>query len=166
VHELRDIISLVRSQCDPLRAPAPVDHGKRNLPFGGASGLAHPTQNRQTVAVLHQCVAHIAQLSRLAIALLVEPGLGIGRARMGLVRSLFLVEVALGIASRTVMVFVAAILPHLHLNFASISIEQRVSSGVRLWAGPPRWNKAATPDRAVRMAGERASANPHDCDRR
>src|SRR5882762_2174658 len=56
-------------------------------------------------------MSHIAELGRLAVALLVEPGLGIGRARMGLVGSLLLVKAALGIASRTVLVSVAAIFP-------------------------------------------------------
>lgn len=28
-----DIIGITRPQSDPLRAPPPVDHGKRNLPF-------------------------------------------------------------------------------------------------------------------------------------
>jgi hypothetical protein len=43
MHELRDIVGLIRPQSDPLRAPPPVDHGKRNLSFGGARRLAHPT---------------------------------------------------------------------------------------------------------------------------
>ena len=55
-------------------------------------------------------MAHIAQLGWLAVTLPVEPRLRIGRARMGLVGSLLLVEAALGVASRTILVFVAAIL--------------------------------------------------------
>jgi hypothetical protein len=65
VHEPRDVIGLVRPQGDPLRAPQQIDHRKCNLPFGGARRLAHSTQNRQTIAVLHQRMPHIAQLSRL-----------------------------------------------------------------------------------------------------
>ena len=64
-------------------------------------------------------MAHIAQLGRLAVTFLVDPRLGIGRARMGLVGSLLLVEAALGIASRTVLVVVAAILPPKALDRSS-----------------------------------------------
>src|SRR3974390_1133152 len=110
MHELGDVIGLIRPHSDPLRPSALVDHGKRNLPFGGARRLAHPTQDRQTIAVLHQRMAHVAQLGRLAITFLVEPRLRLGRACMGLVGSLLLVEAALGIASRPVLPLVAALL--------------------------------------------------------
>ncbi|KYK43477.1 hypothetical protein A1D31_38250 [Bradyrhizobium liaoningense] len=49
-------------------------------------------------------MAHITQLGWLAVTLLVEPRLRISRARMGLVGSLLLVEAALGVASRTILV--------------------------------------------------------------
>jgi hypothetical protein len=68
-------------------------------------------------------MSHIAELGRLAVALLIEPGLWIGRALMGLVGSPLLVEAAFGIASRTVMIFVATILPPVLIEAqASISV--------------------------------------------
>lgn len=67
-------------------------------------------------------MTHTAELGRLAVALLVEPRLRIGRARMGLVGSLLLVEAALGIASSTVLVFVATSRKLLIEAQASISV--------------------------------------------
>src|SRR5207237_8565543 len=55
-------------------------------------------------------MSHVAELRRLALALLVQPRLGIGRALMRLVAALFLVEAALGVAARTVIVLIAAVL--------------------------------------------------------
>jgi hypothetical protein len=46
----------------------------------------------EPVAVFHQQMAHKAQPALLAIALAIEPGIGIGRALMGLVRTLLLGE--------------------------------------------------------------------------
>ena len=52
-------------------------------------------------------MGHIAQPGWLAVTLLVEPRLRIGRARMS--RWIASRESALGVASRTILVFVAAI---------------------------------------------------------
>jgi hypothetical protein len=71
--------------------------------------LCHAAVDRQAMAVLHEGAAQVAELGRLAIALLVEPGLGIGRAPVGLVVALLFVEAALGVAPRPIRVVVAAV---------------------------------------------------------
>ena len=84
-----------------MAARPAVQHRKRGLPFGGAAGMGDAAVHRQVVGVLHQGVADIAKLGRLAAALVVLPCLGIGPARVRLVRALLLVEVALGIAAKS-----------------------------------------------------------------
>src|SRR3974390_2016858 len=72
--------------------------------------LADHPANRQPVAILHQRVPYVAELGRLAVALLVEPRLRIGCALMGLVGALLLVEAAFGVAAGTVVIVVLAVL--------------------------------------------------------
>jgi len=55
-------------------------------------------------------MADIAKPGRLAVTLLVEPRLGIGRAGMRLVRALLLVEIAFGIAARPLRIVVFPVL--------------------------------------------------------
>ena len=63
------------------------------------------------MAVLHQGMPHVAELGWLSVALLVEPRFRISRALMRLVGALLLMEVPLGVASRTLAIVVAAVLP-------------------------------------------------------
>ena len=54
------IISFIGTQRDASLQRMPVDHGQRRLAFGGASGVAKKRLHRQSVAVLHQHMAHEA----------------------------------------------------------------------------------------------------------
>src|SRR5439155_2700924 len=78
-HETRDVKAFVSSQCDalPARAPA-IDHGKRRLALGRTVGLGELGPNHQTVAILHQDVAHEAEFGFPAIALAIKLSLGTG----------------------------------------------------------------------------------------
>src|SRR5262245_41186194 len=111
VHELRDVIGLVRAEHDPpTSAMATINQRQRRLSFGGHGGLADDAADRQTMAVLHQSMPYVAELGRPPIALLVQPSLRVSRALVRLVGTLLLVEAALSVASRTLTVVVASIL--------------------------------------------------------
>ncbi len=69
------------------------------MPFGMAVRMGQAGFNHETVAVLHQGMAHIAQLGLLALALAVEAGIGIGDRDVRLVRALLAMEVHFGIAA-------------------------------------------------------------------
>jgi hypothetical protein len=84
---------------------------------GGAEPTAGMVSSRrddavddEAVAVLHHDMADIAKAGRLAVGLLVEPGVGIGGALVGLVGPLLLVKVALGVATRPLRIVLAAVL--------------------------------------------------------
>src|SRR5579863_7713260 len=112
LHEGFDVIGLVGAQrnSSPSSSATAIDQGKGFVALGGAGGLAHPAKNRQAMAVLHQGMAYVAELGRLTVALLVQLGLGVGRALVRLVRALLLVEAAFRIASGSLLIVVAAIL--------------------------------------------------------
>jgi hypothetical protein len=75
----------------PLSAPrvkpplgariVPLDHLKRRLALGAAGGFRGVGFDDETVPLLGKCVADIAELRRRVVALAVEIGVGIGRAR-------------------------------------------------------------------------------------
>jgi len=85
---------------------APVEQCERGVPFGGTAGLGSAAVYYQPIAVLHHGVADIAKPGMLAASLLVEECLGIGRALVGLVGPLLLMEVACRIAARTLRIIV------------------------------------------------------------
>jgi hypothetical protein len=60
----------------------------------GEAGFGH-----KTVTVLHQGMAHIAELGFLAFALAVEAGIGISNGGMGFVRALLAVKIHFAIAA-------------------------------------------------------------------
>lgn len=85
VHELRDVIGLVRPERDPSSSVSPaINQIQRSLPLGGTGGLADAAANRQAMTVLDQRMPHI-KLGRLPVALLVEPSFRVGRALVRLV---------------------------------------------------------------------------------
>src|SRR6185437_1940570 len=108
--EAAHVIGLVGAQRDTTpRAPA-IEHDQRRFALGRARRQSDRPIHNQAVAVLHQRVAHVAELGRLAVALLVEPRLGVRGAPVRLVGALLLLEAALGVAAGTVGVVVAAVL--------------------------------------------------------
>src|ERR687885_480655 len=99
-HEAPHIVVLV----SPKRHPPPpgprADHLEPGLPLGRAAGLSETRRHDQAVAVLHQKVAHEAQLRFLAVPLAKEPRLRIARGGMRVVAPRLTPEVALAIAPR------------------------------------------------------------------
>ena len=88
-----DIEQLVRSERDPPHAlTVAIDQVERRRALRRASRLRDVADDDEPVAVFHQQMAHKAQPALLAIALAIEPGIGIGRALVGLVRTLLLGE--------------------------------------------------------------------------
>ena len=61
--------------------------------LGGCVSLRDVSANGKAVPVLHQRMAHISKLRLLAVRLAVEPGVRIGRALMGFIRTLLIVEI-------------------------------------------------------------------------
>ncbi len=68
-------------------------HQQRGIALGVTVGMRHHRRGDQPVAVLHQGMAKITQLRLLAVALLVQPRIGIGGRLMRLVPSLLSVKV-------------------------------------------------------------------------
>lgn len=86
VHELRNVIGLVRAERDPPPLGiAAINQRQRCLSFGSAGGLADDAAGRQAMTVLHQSMPHVAELGRPPVSLLVQPGLRVGRALVRLV---------------------------------------------------------------------------------
>src|SRR3954452_12040838 len=99
VDEVLCIKGLVGPQRAPVRAIGPgLDHGQGGDPLGMAVSLGDAGVHDQPVAVLHERVAHKAELGLHPVALAIEPRVRISRADMGLVRALLAAEVDLGIA--------------------------------------------------------------------
>ena len=71
-------------------------HGR--LRFGAAGGLGHAALDCDAVAVLHQHVAGVAELSLLARALAGQAGLGIGGRLVSVVAASLAMEVHAGVA--------------------------------------------------------------------
>src|SRR5260370_39783805 len=70
-----------------------MKHQQRGVALGVSIGVRDHRGRDQAVAVLHQCVAQITQLRLLAVALLVQPGVGIGGRFMRLVGALLAAKV-------------------------------------------------------------------------
>ena len=64
------VVVLVRAQCNPVASFHAAQHGQRGLAFGGAGGVGEDRIDDEAVAVLHQDMAHVAQLRCLAARLL------------------------------------------------------------------------------------------------
>src|SRR5215213_2870690 len=96
------IVSLVRAEGDGARPIGPrFDHREGRNPLGMTIRRREPGIDDQPRAVLHQGVADEAELRLHAGSLAVEPGLGVGRALVGLIRALLALEVDLEIAPAT-----------------------------------------------------------------
>lgn len=108
--ELAHVIGLVGPERDAPPRLAALQHGERGLALGCARGLGDAAIHGQAVTVLHQRMAHVAQLRRLTVALLVEPRLRVARALVRVVGALLLVKAALGVATGSIRIVVAAIL--------------------------------------------------------
>ena len=69
------------------------EHQQCGVTLRVAVGMRHHRCGNQPVAVLHQCMAQIAQLRLLAVALLVQPRIAIGGRFMRLVGAVLAVKV-------------------------------------------------------------------------
>src|SRR5215212_8042327 len=105
-----DLSSLAKSSASyPLSVPRVTARGRsarasiiaRANPLGMTIRRREPGIDDQPRAVLHQGVADEAELRLHAGSLAVEPGLGVGRALVGLIRALLALEVDLEIAPAT-----------------------------------------------------------------
>jgi len=83
----------------PVRAGERFDHVDGSLPFGGACRLGHPGVHYQPVTVLHQQVAHVAELGGRAFALSEQQRIRVGLRLMGVPAALLATEVHRGIAT-------------------------------------------------------------------
>src|ERR1700722_20332625 len=77
-----------------------LDQVLRRQPLGMPRGAGRDRTDDQLIAVLHQCVAHEAELGLLAAPLLIEPGVGIGGRGMRLIAALLAVKILLSVAPR------------------------------------------------------------------
>jgi hypothetical protein len=73
-------------------------HGQCRLAFGAAAGWRDFYVHDQTVSVLHQDVAHVAQPGLVTLGFLVQPCFGVSGAGVGVVAALFALEVHLWVA--------------------------------------------------------------------
>jgi hypothetical protein len=93
------VVTFVGPHGDPLALVGPASqHGQCRFSFGGAAGLGHFHIHYQTVAVLHQDVAHVAQTGFVTLGFFVQPGIGVCGAGVGVVAALLAFEVDLGVA--------------------------------------------------------------------
>ena len=94
-HKIFAVITLVGAYRDAPRTTLLLfgQHQQCRIAFGKAVGVRHHRPRNQSVAVLHQRMAQVAQLRLLAIALLVKPRIGIGSRLMRLVGALLTMEV-------------------------------------------------------------------------
>src|SRR5919106_812256 len=121
VNEVGGVEVLVTAERDrPRPVGVGLDHMKRRHPLRMTVGLCQAGIDKEARAVLHQAMADEAQLGLLARSLAVEPGIWIGRAGMGLIRSLLPVEVGVGIAPaigrRLVAVAIARLKAHASIS--------------------------------------------------
>ncbi len=99
-NEADHVVSLVRAQRDTVAPLQAFQHSQRRLPLGSAGGVGQQGIDDQAVAVLHQQMAHVAELGGLTLRLLIQPGIGIGGRSVGVVAAFLPAEIALGIAAR------------------------------------------------------------------
>ena len=97
--EVGRVVGLVSTQRDAAAVGHVSDHRLGRLTLGGAGGERRGGAHHQAVAVLHDYVAHVAQLRSLPCCLLIEPGIRIGGRGVRLVAPLLTMKVALAIAS-------------------------------------------------------------------
>src|SRR6516164_10677363 len=99
--KVTSVVALVGTECDRLR---PVgmrcDQRQCRQALGVAGGAGRHRADDQTVAVLHQRMAHKTQPRFFAGSLAKEPGIGIGGRGMRVVAAALATKVALAIAPR------------------------------------------------------------------
>jgi len=138
-HKILRVISLVRAQCDAPRAiflPL-VEHQQRGVALGKSIGGRDHRGGDQSVAILHQRVAQIAQLRLLAIALLIESRVGIGGRFMRLIAALLPAKVRAIAIVRTIL-SAKALLRSPRLNQRSVHREMFIAhefSGAKIYFG-------------------------------
>jgi len=93
------IVAFVGAKCGAALYLELPDHLGGRLAFGSASCMGQLCRGSRALPVLHEDVPHIAELSWLAPALAIEPGIWIGRRGMRLVRPRLAVEVVQCIAT-------------------------------------------------------------------
>jgi hypothetical protein len=104
-HEVARVVRLVRAQGN---APCMfrlllLDHQQRSIALGVVIGGGHHHRCEQTVAVFNQHVAQIVGPRLLAVTLLVEPRIGIGRRRIRVAAVLLATEGATVLVVRSVL---------------------------------------------------------------
>ena len=99
-HKIGAVITLIGAQCDRLRGVGVgFDQPQRRPPLGMARGGCGHRANNQTVAVLHQRVAHETQPRLLPQSLAEQAGVGIGRRPMRVIAARLAVKIPLAIAA-------------------------------------------------------------------
>src|SRR4051794_5534485 len=99
VYEVLSIVTLVSGDCDGARPIGTrLEHRKGGDPLRMIIRGRDPGVDNQRRAVLHQAMADEAELRLHAGSLAVEPGLGIGRALVRVVRALLALETDLPVA--------------------------------------------------------------------
>ncbi len=99
VHKDRHVIPLISADGDAADPGKVFDHLQSRLPFGGSADEGKSIVHRQAAAVLHQGMAHVAELGLFALALFVEPAVGVGSRLMRVIFALLPFEIDLGIAT-------------------------------------------------------------------
>lgn len=97
--EVGRVVGLVRTHRFELIARHRIEHGQGGYALAGAVGMGEHGADHQAVAVLHQGVPLVAQDRGRVVALAVEAGIGVGRARMGVVAARPAFPIGLGVAS-------------------------------------------------------------------
>src|ERR1035437_886385 len=94
-NETLAVVSLGRAYSNAARAALLLflQYQQSRIPFGIPIGMRYHRGRDQAVAVLRQCMAQITQLRLLAIALLVQPCIGVGGRFMGLVAALLTTKI-------------------------------------------------------------------------
>jgi len=100
VDELLRVISLVGTNAGAFSADTASDQELGRLPLGASVGQGGLYVHDQAMPVLREHVGHVSQLGLGEFALLVEPGLRVGRALMRRVTPRLALEIHRGIAPR------------------------------------------------------------------
>ena len=97
--EARRVVAFVGAERDlSLTRTAPVDHLERRPAFGMTIGRRRLGLDNETIPVLHQRMAHVAELGLLALALAIEARVRIAGRGVRRVRALLAVKIDFGIA--------------------------------------------------------------------
>ncbi len=94
------IVVFVRAQRRARFAYRTIDHGLSRLAFCSTCSRGAPGIDDQTVTVFRQGLAGESQLRLVALALFVQPSIGIGGRAMDFVAAFLALEIDLGIADR------------------------------------------------------------------